>query len=438
MWSESKSMKCVDKFREFKNLDLDACKNKCDSDSACKKFGFSYENSVCRFPLSEKIKCEVLESPSYSSSSYYRPPLVELKLDPSIKDISTESSKYACLSECMHYDGSSGCEIFDNKLCYASLGAGIPMSSSSSTPDVQELHVGTGHDGDATTQSKAYDLSQSSLVGRSCADAKMMKTSSFTASTLTLTSSPSSGCFNVEDEILIWNQGNGVHYFRTVASMTSNVITIKGGEIDVEKLGSSTSLLVQRVPNYNKLTVVSGSTLTHAAYGTSGYGGVLAFRVFTSLVVQDGGVIDMHEKGYRGGTSGSADGLEYYGGRKSDGGMLSFSLLFLFSLSRRLQLANTQVVRAATVEGHMFAVITEPVTTEQMVQVVVVAAVVATVEVPAHHRVVVEVEGLEEGTVIRMVDMAVPGLKLVHEVQTMGMVVAGAQLEAVQVEVQHT
>ena len=86
----------------------------------------------------------------------------------------------------------------------------------------------------------------------------------------------------------------------------------------------------------------------------------------------------------------------------------------------------------------MFAVITEPVTTEQMVQVVVVAAVVATVEVPAHHRVVVEVEGLEEGTVIRMVDMAVPGLKLVHEVQTMGMVVAGAQLEAVQVEVQHT
>jgi len=70
------------------------------------------------------------------------------------------------------------------------------------------------------------------------------------------------------------------------------------------------------------------------------------------------------------------------------------------------------VVRAATVEGHMFAVITEPVTTEQMV--------------------------LEEGTVIRMVDMAVPGLKLVHEVQTMGMVVAGAQLEAVQVEVQHT
>ena len=81
MWSESKSMKCVDKFREFKNLDLDACKNKCDSDSACKMFGFSYENSVCRFPLSEKIKCEVSESPSYSSSSYYRPPLVELKLD---------------------------------------------------------------------------------------------------------------------------------------------------------------------------------------------------------------------------------------------------------------------------------------------------------------------------------------------------------------------
>ena len=110
-------------------------------------------------------------------------------------------------------------------------------------------------------------------------------------------------------------------------------------EIDVEKLGSSTSLLVQRVPNYNKLTVVSGSTLTHAAYGTSGYGGVLAFRVFTSLVVQDGGVIDMHEKGYRGGTSGSADGLEYYGGRKSDGGMLSFSLLFLFSFS------NSQIRR---------------------------------------------------------------------------------------------
>ena len=167
-------------------------------------------------------------------------------------------------------------------------------------------------------------------MGRSCADAKMMTTSSFTESTLTLTSTPPSECFNIDDEILIWNQANGVHYFRTVASLTSNVITIKGGEgIDVEKLESSDSLLVQRVPNYNKLTVVSGSKLTHAAYGTNEYGGVLAFRVFTSLVVQEGGVIDMHEKGYRGGTSGSADGLEYYGGRKSDGGML-FSL---FSLS---------------------------------------------------------------------------------------------------------
>jgi len=132
MWSESKSMKCVDKFREFENLDLDACKYKCDSDSACKMFGFSYENSVCRFPLSEKIKCEVFESPSFSSSSYFRPPLVELKLD-GIKDINSENSKHACLSECLYYDGSSGCEIFDNKTCYASLGAGIPISSSSST-----------------------------------------------------------------------------------------------------------------------------------------------------------------------------------------------------------------------------------------------------------------------------------------------------------------
>jgi len=185
------------------------------------------------------------------------------------------------------------------------------------------------NDGNAmTSESQTHDLSQTSLVGRSCADAKMMKTSSFSASTLTLTSSPS-GCFGVEDEILIWNQENGVYYFRQVASMTDSVITVKGGEIDVVKLESSSSLLVQRVPNYNKLTVVTGSTLTHAAYGSSGYGGVLAFRVFTSLVVQDGGVIDMHEKGYRGGTSGSSDGYEYYGGRKADGGMLSLSLFSL-------------------------------------------------------------------------------------------------------------
>ena len=58
----------------------------------------------------------------------------------------------------------------------------------------------------------------------------------------------------------------------------------------------------------------------------------------------------------------------------------------------------------------MFAVITEPVTTEQMVVVVVVAAVVATVEVPAHHCVVVEVEGWRRNG-NRKVDMAVSGLK---------------------------
>ena len=50
---------------------------------------------------------------------------------------------------------------------------------------------------------------------------------------------------------------NGVHY-RKVASMTSNAITIKGGEIDVEKLDRPL-LFAQRVPNHNKLTVVSGS-----------------------------------------------------------------------------------------------------------------------------------------------------------------------------------
>ena len=295
-------MKCVDKFEEpeHEKNDLDECKNLCELEPACKKFGFSAEEKggkiACRFPFSREIKCEVGES---ESSSYYRPPLVELKLD-GIIDMSTESSKDACLSECMQYDGSSGCEIVDNKVCYASLGAGIPTSSSSGTPNIEDLYVGTGHDGDAITETdKVHDLSQVSLVGRSCADAKMMKTSSVTASTLTLTSSPSSplsGCFNIEDEILIWNQANGVHYFRRVASMTSNVITIKGGKIDAVKLG--TPVLVQRVPNYSKLTVVSGSTLTHAAYGTNGSGGVLAFRVFTSLVVQDGGNIDMSKKGY--------------------------------------------------------------------------------------------------------------------------------------------
>ncbi len=61
---------------------------------------------------------------------------------------------------------------------------------------------------------------------------------------------------------------------------------------------------VQRVPNYDDVTIASGGAITTSTWNGSG-GGVVAFRVRGSLDVQSGGLIHVRGKGFAGGSRGA-------------------------------------------------------------------------------------------------------------------------------------
>ncbi|MGK5092355.1 hypothetical protein WDW89_10145 [Deltaproteobacteria bacterium TL4] len=117
-----------------------------------------------------------------------------------------------------------------------------------------------------------------------------------------------------EDEILLINlQGSATAYnnvgnyeFLQVQSITGNSVTFT---TNVSKIYGATTnnsvltdqkIMLQRVPHYTDLTVLSGYSLSVSAWdGNSG--GVLALRVSGTLQIQSGGKIDVNGLGYRGG-----------------------------------------------------------------------------------------------------------------------------------------
>ncbi len=194
------------------------------------------------------------------------------------------------------------------------------------------VDLGTGADGVATV-AESTNISTSSLVGRSCADAVSYNVSSLTSTTATVSvGSIAEGCLTVGDEILliklagttstIANLGNYETIIVESIDNATGVVTFSRSktnyygnitdDLDLGTANQTHRVMLQRVPNYTSLTISNGYTLSTDAWDGS-KGGVLFIRV--SGTVEISGVVSTAGSGYRGGSGGSS----HAGGREGEG-----------------------------------------------------------------------------------------------------------------------
>jgi hypothetical protein len=184
------------------------------------------------------------------------------------------------------------------------------------------VDVGTGGDGDITVSSDTNINTTSLISGRSCADggdAVNYNISSFNVAgtEATLSTIPSTGCLSAGDEVLIINlQGTSTAYdnvgnYETleVQSVSGDTVTFKTAKVkyygnntdDDSNLGTASGtqrVMLQRVPNYNNVTVNTSQNFYPSAWDGS-KGGVLFFRASGDVNVN--GTIHANNLGYRGG-----------------------------------------------------------------------------------------------------------------------------------------
>ncbi|HRI05514.1 MAG TPA: hypothetical protein PLV59_01010 [Candidatus Dojkabacteria bacterium] len=202
--------------------------------------------------------------------------------------------------------------------------------------------LGNGADGAVTISGTININVTNSISGRSCidgGDAVNYSVTSLTNTTATLESSPSIGCLNPNDEVLLINlRGTGTNYvnvgnyetlrIQSIAGSTVTFATSKtkyygDGMSDDTNIGlssSSQAVMLQRVPNYTNVHVTSGSLLnpddwippTGGVHNGAGEGGVVFFRA-TGSVTGDGG-ITAFSKGYTGSTTNATHSTAALGG----------------------------------------------------------------------------------------------------------------------------
>jgi len=165
------------------------------------------------------------------------------------------------------------------------------------------LNVGNGLDGDAIASSNT-NLNTTSLVGRGYGDMVSFSCSSVGVQGCTLTATPNG--LNVGDEVLLINvRGVGYNGGTSVANEgnyeTFEISDINGTDITFATLktklygddggdtniginvSSNQKVMLQRVPNYNNLTINGGISIYNNNYSPKD--GVIFFRVKETLTI---------------------------------------------------------------------------------------------------------------------------------------------------------
>lgn len=188
------------------------------------------------------------------------------------------------------------------------------------------INVGTGADGDIIVISNTNINTTSLATGRNCADggdAVNYNVTTFNAAgtEATLSTTPSTGCLNVGDEVLIINlQGTTSAYSNVGNYETLRISNVSGTTVtfqtaksnyygnnagDDSNLGTTTGsqrVILQRIPNYRNVSINSGYTFYPSSWnGTNG--GIMSFRA--SGTVDVSGTISVSAVGYRGGVGGT-------------------------------------------------------------------------------------------------------------------------------------
>ena len=185
--------------------------------------------------------------------------------------------------------------------------------------------LGTGTDGEITVAANKNINTDTMIVERSCADGgdavnySVIANISSDQNQITLSSTPSTGCLAVGNEVLVINlQGtstnnSGVGNYEThyIKSINNAVLTLYGN-LRYNYDGTTQKIMVQRVPNYTSVSISGGATLTASAWnGTKN--GVLFFRANGTVTIGSGTSITASSLGYQAGagaTSGTATGVQ--------------------------------------------------------------------------------------------------------------------------------
>jgi hypothetical protein len=196
---------------------------------------------------------------------------------------------------------------------------------------------GTGNDGDVTISASTNINTTNSISGRSCADggdAVNYSVTALSSNAATLDIDPSSGCLSVGDEVLLINLAGTTTSIVNLGNYeVLEILDISGrniyftadksnyygeGESDDSLIGVNNEtqrVMLQRVPNYNNLTVNSGITFYPDSWNGS-KGGVIFFKVSGTASIS--GTISAEGKGYRGGAYNAV-----YGGSPGEGAAMT-------------------------------------------------------------------------------------------------------------------
>lgn len=196
--------------------------------------------------------------------------------------------------------------------------------STPTNPTTTVGYVGNGKDGSITVASNTNLSTQrlSKSQAASCPDAPMYNVKSFASDgkSLETIEAIQTACLKKGDEILIINLQGTSTFVNNVGNWETLIVdSVAGHKItfttkkskfygakanDDSGIGVATNtqrVMVQRVPNYDNVTVNKGATLTVSAFTDRKKGGVVFFRAKGNVVVN--GTISAAMSGYQGGVS---------------------------------------------------------------------------------------------------------------------------------------
>ncbi|MDP8231022.1 MAG: hypothetical protein P9L93_08010 [Candidatus Gorgyraea atricola] len=186
---------------------------------------------------------------------------------------------------------------------------------------------GEGDDGNVTISASKNINTDIIEAGRSYADGIVTAVSAISTNSVTVASING---FAAGDKALLINMqgsatynGNvGKNEILDVSSAASTTVTFSTNIAKIYGASASNSdltgqkIMLQRVPQYNAVTIQSGGSIICSAWnGTSG--GVVAFSASGTVDIQSGGNINVDQKGFR---TGDSSGPEGYIGRTATGG----------------------------------------------------------------------------------------------------------------------
>lgn len=196
--------------------------------------------------------------------------------------------------------------------------------STPANPTTTVGYVGNGKDGSITVASNTNLSTQrlSKSQAASCPDAPMYNVKSFASDgkSLETIEAIQTACLKKGDEILIINLQGTSTFVNNVGNWETLIVdSVAGHKItfttkkskfygakanDDSGIGVATNtqrVMVQRVPNYDNVTVNKGATLTVSAFTDRKKGGVVFFRAKGNVVVN--GTISAAMSGYQGGVN---------------------------------------------------------------------------------------------------------------------------------------